>query len=1324
MKIKNSSILLIVVAIFLLISIGSVCASENVTDNSDVTLADDGTDVVLSNTDTDDNAADDTTQEKINTTVETDKDKYEFKQDTNKSFTVEVKYNKTSHINVNKSDLSVMNGNKTVSFEYTGTLMTITEALPVGNYNLTINYIGNEQYINSSKVIGVKIYGNNTIETVTSVVCNGKDIEIPVTINNGVENITELIKNNFNLTLVYTNETGNVTNISITEFSIENGTIKFASPVNKLIAASVIIDYTNATEAKTVSIKVSTEVKAEKDEYKFKSEENKTISIKIFDGQENQLNVVKSDLKVFDNGNEITNFEYNNSVMTLNLNEGVHNLTIVYKGNVTYNESTSDAIIVKVSGNNTINTPESVVSDGKTVEIPVTVFDGSENIDLTKDFTLNLTYTNKTGNVTSVIISDYKIADGKIKFNVEAYNWIKASVNVNYVNSTGSKNVKILLASSVNATPETYKYRNNETNNITVHVYDNEGNELTISKNDLKVFDNGKSIAFTYNNSIINVKLEEGVHNITIVYKGNDTYSTSNSTIERKVYGDIRFNPDKTVVMDKDNKVTITINLNDGADLQDIDQAKLNVTVFYKVINQTMNKTVEFTLNGQNITFDLTGVDFESAYADIKYNENNLTAQTTIKVDTEITASDLQKGESEVKNITIDVKGTNGHNINITKDNIQVLNNGKALSIDVNNSVITIKDALKFGVYNLTIKYLGKNSYIASMKNITLTVYGINATASTNVNSSKKGEVKVVEIINGTEKINVTKEDLNITVTYKDGNATKNITATIDKYENGTLYFTLANGNFTTATLNIKYRNTEKNVTLNRIYNAKIEIINSVNEYKTGNFTFKLVDVDDNSTISGKTIKLTTVGNIRAGFSATTDANGIANFRTINLYEFNNTGSNGGAISLSQIELDVGNHSVDLETEGNVKATKVTTNLTITPGHFKITVDPYKEYYGTDKPVTVTVTNSLGEAVPGVIVKLTIDKLSGDYYLYTNTSGVGRISIYNTETKSGLVGGDYVFAASNNDTVNIVNTSAKGTVTVLKIPTTISAKDVTVQYNSGKTSTITVKDKKGKAVEGMYILVRLYSTSKKYNDYLFQTNKKGQITFSASLDVGKHKMIVTSADNRYEAKQVTKTITVKKASAKITAKKVNTYYKAGKYFTVKLTNTKNKKVIYDAKVNIKIFVSKNRYYNYNGNTGMNGQLKLLLDTLKPGTYKVEVSGADNKNFAAKKVTSKIVIKKAPAKLTPKKLTAKKGAKKYFKVTVKNTKTKKVIKGVKVKIKVYTGKKAKTYTAKTNSKGIAKILTNKLKVGKHKVIVTSANKYVVAKKAKSTIKIKK
>ena len=64
MKLKNSYIL-IGIAIFLLISIGSVCASENVTDNVDVQTADDGKDVVLS--DTDENVPDETAQEKINT---------------------------------------------------------------------------------------------------------------------------------------------------------------------------------------------------------------------------------------------------------------------------------------------------------------------------------------------------------------------------------------------------------------------------------------------------------------------------------------------------------------------------------------------------------------------------------------------------------------------------------------------------------------------------------------------------------------------------------------------------------------------------------------------------------------------------------------------------------------------------------------------------------------------------------------------------------------------------------------------------------------------------------------------------------------------------------------------------------------------------------------------------------------------------------------------------------------------------------------------------------------------------------------------------------
>ena len=173
-----------------------------------------------------------------------------------------------------------------------------------------------------------------------------------------------------------------------------------------------------------------------------------------------------------------------------------------------------------------------------------------------------------------------------------------------------------------------------------------------------------------------------------------------------------------------------------------------------------------------------------------------------------------------------------------------------------------------------------------------------------------------------------------------------------------------------------------------------------------------------------------------------------------------------------------------------------------------------------------------------------------------------------------------------------------------------------------------------------------------------------------------------------------------------------------KVFTVKLT-TSAKKPIYDAKITLLI-----NGYKQSVRTGVDGQIRLSLNTLKPGTYKVVVKSGDTKSFTIKQISTKIVIKKAPAKLTPKKLTAKKGVKKYFKVTVKNTKTKKVIKGVKVKIKVYTGKKYKTYSVKTNSKGIANLNVKSLKVGSHKVVVSFANKYVVAKAAKSTIKITK
>jgi len=76
----------------------------------------------------------------------------------------------------------------------------------------------------------------------------------------------------------------------------------------------------------------------------------------------------------------------------------------------------------------------------------------------------------------------------------------------------------------------------------------------------------------------------------------------------------------------------------------------------------------------------------------------------------------------------------------------------------------------------------------------------------------------------------------------------------------------------------------------------------------------------------------------------------------------------------------------------------------------------------------------------------------------------------------------------------------------------------------------------------------------------------------------------------------------------------------------------------------------------------------------------------------------------------------------LKITIKSKITKKAAKSVKIKVRVYTGKKAKTYKLKTNKKGVAKLKTSKITKGKHKLIITSLNKnYKISKKI--TVKVK-
>lgn len=78
--------------------------------------------------------------------------------------------------------------------------------------------------------------------------------------------------------------------------------------------------------------------------------------------------------------------------------------------------------------------------------------------------------------------------------------------------------------------------------------------------------------------------------------------------------------------------------------------------------------------------------------------------------------------------------------------------------------------------------------------------------------------------------------------------------------------------------------------------------------------------------------------------------------------------------------------------------------------------------------------------------------------------------------------------------------------------------------------------------------------------------------------------------------------------------------------------------------------------------------------------------------------------------------------KYFKVTVKNKKTRKVVKYEKIKIRISNAKFSKTFVLKTNNKGVVKINTNFLNIGKYYVVISTANyKYTVSQKSKIIIR---
>ena len=175
--------------------------------------------------------------------------------------------------------------------------------------------------------------------------------------------------------------------------------------------------------------------------------------------------------------------------------------------------------------------------------------------------------------------------------------------------------------------------------------------------------------------------------------------------------------------------------------------------------------------------------------------------------------------------------------------------------------------------------------------------------------------------------------------------------------------------------------------------------------------------------------------------------------------------------------------------------------------------------------------------------------------------------------------------------------------------------------------------------------------------------------------------------------------------AKFVGKRLTVTYNSGKYYSVRLLDREDNSECHYAKGLIKIYKGNKLIKSFTKKADDFSYFKFKINPKWGiGKFKVVITQTD-KHYKAKKFVSYITVKKTNILIT-----VQKSVKKYKKLSIKiKNKSKKPISKIKIKVKVYTGQDYKTFKIKTDNKGIAKLNTNKIEKGKHRLTIDSLNK---------------
>ena len=770
-------------------------------------------------------------------------------------------------------------------------------------------------------------------------------------------------------------------------------------------------------------------------------------------------------------------------------------------------------------------------------------------------------------------------------------------------------------------------------------------------------------------------------YTVTVFYSGDNQFSRASKTADEKLKINQK-NPNMTVT-----SYEIYINDTNGVMFSiKLDKDATGKIILTGDIGREINLTEGSIKDGKRIIeiknngFDLGKYNVIFSYpGDEIYWEYETTALSEIKViETKIIPQKeeivLMIGDKSKINYTINPSNAVGDVTFTSNDTnvVKVNGSGDIEAIDKGQATITIKfsGSKDYAPSNATVNItIGREMTKLTAENITARYNAegyLKVALKDSKNKSISGAKLIIDLINKTNYTTDSNGEIKVpTKSLAAGNYTASI-----EFEGNDKYLPA---------------NTTAGVTIKKD-NPRLTSNNITNKYHTEDYLIVSLKDSASGPISGAELTVY----LNGSETYNTDENGQIKIPTKDLLP---------NVYVANISFAGNENYTEANASASINITKLDTRLNATDTITK---------YNVNKDMIVTLKDIDGNAISGLNILVDLDGVKN----YTTDSN-GEIKV---PTKS-LAAGNYTANIAFEGDNIYIGSNATAKVTIEKESTEISATNVSAKYGSNQSMIVTLKDSQGNPISGAKVSVEI--DGKK--DYT--TDSNGQVNVpSKNIVPDTYNATITFAGNEnYTSSNTSASVIIKRVKTALNYTDMNTTAfdskiegRVGEYFSFQLLDEYGKPLS-----GKQVFIGFNGV-KYNRTTNETGEARLQINLKYANNYTFAIAFLGDENYSGSFNFAIISISEQTPSLSTSPKTYKASAK-----TKALTATLKSYKGTAIPDKKITFTvNGKTYSANTNSKGIATVNVSLNKKGTYNFTVQFGGDSTykkVTKSSKLTIK---